>query len=163
MIDAKSVVSKLKGGALGGAKIPHGLSNPVLRVMEGNLYIAVFVYIYNRENLQLNRMPRPIHWIIADISTGDIIKEFDCRINDFSRAAYENLYDLNDQSLKKPTRDDFAEIYSLLDSVRMEYLESGKCDYETYGQYLDRILEITPRSYRQFYQELSNLREGILC
>ena len=145
MVEIKKIVSTLNGKVLGGAKIPHSVSNPVLRVVDDVPYIAAFVYIYNRENIQQNKMPRPVHWIVADLASGDVVNEFD------------DLYDLNDPNVKRPTREDFVEIYSLFDSVRAEYLNNGRCDTETYRRYLDRILEITPASYQKFYQELSNL------
>ena len=155
MVDIKTVVSKINVQALGGAKIPHCVSNPVLRTENGSLYIAAFVYLFNRENLQQNKMPRPIRWIIADIETGDVVKEYDCKEKDFSGAAYDVLYDLNDPNVKRPSREDFAEIYSVFDSVRSGYLASGKADAETYARYLGMILEVTPINYRRFYQELS--------
>ena len=157
MTDIKTTVSQLNAKALGGAKIPHCVSNPVLRKEGESLYIAAFVYTYNRDNIQQNKMPRPIHWMIADIITGDLVKEYDCRDNDFSDAGFEILYDLNDSSVKKPSREDFAEIYSLFDTIRNEYINNGSFDAKAYGCYLDRILEITPTSYRKFYQELSNV------
>ena len=157
MVDIKTIVSNMNEKALGGAKIPHSVSNPVLRVEEGTLYIAAFVYTYNRENLQKNKMPRPIHWIAADIETGNIVQEFDCREKDFSHAGFDTLYDLNDPNVVRPSREDFAEIYQLFDSVRSSYLREGRCDAGMYQRYLDRIFEITPDSYRKFYQELSDL------
>ena len=155
MVDIKTIVSILNGKALGGAKIPHYVSNPVLRIVDETPYIATFVYLYNRENLQQNKMPRPIHWIIADIVTGNVVNEYDCRERDFSNASFEDLYDLNDPDVKRPTREEFVVIYSLFDSVRTEFINNGLRDVETYRRYLDKILEITPASYQMFYQELS--------
>ena len=76
MVEIKKIVSTLNGKALGGAKIPHSVSNPVLRVVDDVPYIAAFVYIYNRENIQQNKMPRPVHWIVADLASGDVVNEF---------------------------------------------------------------------------------------
>ena len=163
MIEIRTVVSKLNAMALGSAKIPHGISNPVLRIEEGEVYIAAFVYVYKRENLQQKTMPRPIHWILADMETGDIVNEFDCRQKDFSAAGFGDLYDLNDSGVKKPTREDFAEIYSLFDSVRSEYLNTGRINADRYIEYFNRIMEVTPGSYRKFYCELSNFCEGGSC
>ena len=157
MVDIRNVVMKMNAKALGGAKIPHSLSNPVLRTENNKIYIAVFVYTYGRENLQQKKMPRPIHWIIADIETGEPVQEFDCREKDFSAAEFDGLYDLQDPDVKRPSREDIAAIYALLDSIRTEYLEQGVCNIEAYGRYLESILEITPASYRRFYRELSNL------
>ena len=157
MINAKNAVMKLNAKALGGAKIPHAVSNPVLHRSDDTLYIAAFIYVYKREHLQTNKMPRPIHWILADIETGDVVRELDSRTEDFSEAGFEDLYDLNDPHVKRPGREDFSEIYSLFDAVREEYLRQGVLDTEKYARYLERILEITPASYQRFYQELSNI------
>lgn len=156
MVGIKTITSILNRKALGGAKIPHSVSNPVLRVVDNSLYIAAFVYTYNRENLQQNKMPRPVRWIISDINSGDIIKEFDCREDDYTDASFGELYDLNDPGVKRPTKEDFVEIYALFDSVRTDYVEKGVRDTETYKKYFDKILEITPSSYRKFYIDLSN-------
>lgn len=157
MLDIKTVVSKLNRAALGGAKIPHCVSNPVLRLEDNKLYIAAFVYTYNRENLQSNKMPRPIHWILADIESGDVIQEYDCRNKDFSDAEFDILYDLNDPNVKRPARDDFEKIYALFDEIRNESTENGLQTTDKYFDYLNRILEITPSNYQRFYKDLSNL------
>ncbi len=147
----------MNASALGGAKIPHYVSNPVIRLEDGKAFIAAFVYTYNRENLQSNKMPRPIHWIIADIETGEIINEYDCRQKDFSSAGFDALYDLNNPpAVKKPTRDDFTGIYEEIDSLRRKWI-SGGFDPDDCKKYLDMILEITPGSYQRFYRELANL------
>lgn len=155
MTDTKTIVAKLNAAALGGAKIPHCVSNPVIRTDDKGSYIAAFIYTYGKQNLQTNTMPRPIHWIIADIETGNVIKEFDCKEKDFSTACFDELFDLNDPSVKRPTRDDFAWFYSLFDSLRDAYI-SGKEVSELEKEYMNCIFEITPLSYRRFYRELSN-------
>ena len=157
MVDIKTVVRNMNMKALGGAKIPHAVSNPVLRMEDGKLCIASFIYVFGRQNLQTNQMPRPIHWILADAASGEVLREYNCREKDFSDAGFDQLYDLNDPNVIRPGREDFAEIYRLFDTVRDKYLADGSWDGETYRQYLDRILEITPNSYRQFYLSLSNL------
>jgi hypothetical protein len=157
MLDIESVFAKLTMAALDGAKLPHGISNPILRMEEGRLFIASFIYIYNRDNYQTNQMPRPSYWLLADIETGDVVKEYSCRENDFSTAGFDVLYDLNDLAVIRPSREDFVEIYELFDSIRSEYIRHGTYNAEQYKRYLDRILEVTPNSYRRFYQELSNL------
>jgi len=155
MTDIKTVVSKLNAAALGGAKIPHCVSNPVIRTDGEGSYIAAFIYTYGKENLQSNTMPRPIHWMIADIETGDVIKEYDCHEKDFSLARFDESFNLNDPLVKRPTRDDFARYYSMFDSLREAYL-FGKDVSQLEKEYMKCILEITPCSYRRFYKELSN-------
>lgn len=157
MESIKTVMSKLNAKVLGGAKIPHCVSNPVLRRSEGRIFISAFVYLYSRENLQNNKMPRPTHWLLADVETGDLEKEWDCRERDFSKANFEESYDLNDPFVKKPTKVDFVNMYSLIDTVREKYISQGVFDEIMYAEYLERILEITPLCYRRFYQELSDL------
>ncbi|MCH5191705.1 MAG: hypothetical protein J1F23_06020 [Oscillospiraceae bacterium] len=157
MLDIKSVVSNLNRNALGGTKIPHAVSNSVLRQENEKIYIAAFVYTYNRENLQSNKMPRPTQWLLADIESGEIIKEYDCRSKDFSDAEFDTLYDLNDPNVKRPSREDFVEIYTLFDDIRNEITKNDLQMVDKYHDYLNRILEITPSNYQRFYKDLSNL------
>ena len=157
MVDIKTIVSNLNRNALGGAKIPHCVSNPVLRMENEKLHIAAFVYTYNRENLQSNQMSRPIHWILADIESGEIVNEFDCRSVDFSNAEFDTTYDLNDSTVNRPSREEFEQIYKLFDEIRNECTATGLEMVDKYFDYLNRILEVTPSNYQRFYKELSNI------
>lgn len=157
MIDINTLLRNLKLACLGGAKIPHSMSNPVIRIEDGKPYVAVFVYIYKKENLVEKKMPRPSTWMIADIETGEVIIEYKCKEKDFTSAPFDALYDLNDPDKKVPTKEDFAKIYGLFDSLRAQCIEKGTCTLEMEKEYLDRVLEVTPRSYRMFYKDLTGL------
>lgn len=153
----RTIINKLKVKALGGAKIPHGMSNPVL-YYDGNDYrIATFIYIYNRENLKNNEAPRPSHWMVADINTGEMTNEYDCKKNDFSEADYEQYYPLKSGTKNKPSKEEIYEMYDLFDKVRLQYVNTGKLDEQTYAVYFNYILSITPPAYQRFYKELSNI------
>lgn len=157
MIELNTLLKNLKLACLGGAKVPHSMSNPVIRVEDGKPVVAVFVYVYKKENLVEKKMPRPYSWLIADIESGEVIKEFKCKEKDFSSEPFDAVYDLNDPGKKVPTKEDFGRIYGLFDSLRAQCIQSGACTPEMEEDYLDSILEITPSSYRVFYKDLTNL------
>ena len=49
--------------ALGGVKVPHSISNPVIRRLDDGKYaIALFVYTFNREQIQSGKANRPLEW-----------------------------------------------------------------------------------------------------
>jgi hypothetical protein len=160
MTDVKAireVLASLKPKALGGVKIPHGMSNPVLRSVDGKVVIAVFIYTYNKENLDKGMMPRPAYWMTSDIATGEMLEHIDCRKNDFSGQSYDKLYSMTATKRGTVTAADFAELYGTLDAVRKEYAEAGNINKGLYDKYLNRILEITPDEYAVFYKDLSNI------
>ena len=157
MTDISTIVRNLKLASLGGAKIPHSISNPVIRVEEGKPVIAVFTYIYSRANLEEKRIPRPSYWLIADITTGEVIREFNCKEKDFTAESFGSLYDLNDPDKKIPSKDDFKVIYGKFELLRNESISKGICTKEMQEDYMNSIMEITPGSYRIFYKDLTNL------
>lgn len=154
-VPALQVYRKVRAGALEGRKIPHGLSNPVLRRENGTLYLAFFVFLYQRENLQHKQMPRPSSWIVADLSTGEICRRVDCSVQDFSSQPAGRLYSMEPEP--GAVRPDLDEAYARLDQLRRSWLQQGLLPPELYQDYLQTILTATPPAYRVFYQELSNL------
>jgi hypothetical protein len=157
MIDINTLLRNFKMACLGGAKVPHSMSNPVIRVEDGKPVAAVFVYVYKKENLVEKKMPRPFSWIIADLETGEVITEYKCSEKDFTTASFGSLYDLNDPDKKIPTKEDFQRIYGLFDSLRAQCIEKGVCTLEMEEEYLNSVLEVTPSSYRIFYKDLTGL------
>ena len=157
MTDINTLLKNLKMACLGGAKIPHSMSNPVIRVENGQPVVAVFVYVYKKENLIEKKMPRPLSWIIADIETGKVITEYKCSEKDFTSAPFGSLYDLNDPNKRIPTKDDFKRIYGMFDLLRAQCLEQGTCTLDMEEEYLNSVLDVTPSSYRNFYKDLTGL------
>lgn len=156
MESISNIVRNIRGKVLGGAKVPHGISNPVLRNVNGTIYISFFVYLYSKENLLQNKYGRPSSWVIADIESGEIIKEFDCRNNDFSSEAFGTLYDFNDSEHIIPTKETIIENYELFDTIRRDIKDNN--DYiSSYKKYFDSIISMTPVEYRCFYKELNGI------
>lgn len=153
----KEVLNGLKMKALGGAKIPHGMSNPVLRRLKDKVVIATFIYTYNKENLESKKMPRPTYWMAADIETGELIGHFTCKQAEFSNQPYDRLYAAIPPDKVKATPEYFANLYKIFDGVREGYIQSEKVDRKSYGDYLEKILAIVPVEYGPFYKDLSNI------
>lgn len=155
MIPAERIFQSVFTQAFGGRKIPHGISNPVLRWRDDQLFLAFFVYTYTRKQLQQGMIARPVSWILADIRTGHLIEEISCGTQDFSTAGNAELYSVHNPN-PRPDPDSFREAYEILDDVRRGYLEDGTVQSVRYNAYLDRILPGVPPAYHRFYRELSN-------
>ena len=65
LLSTREVVSNVKGKVLGGAKVPHQCSMPVLRMVDQKLYLAFYVQFYNREQIQKQLLQRPSEWYIG--------------------------------------------------------------------------------------------------
>ena len=151
-------INKLaKSYALGGAKIPHGISNPVLRRIKDKVAICYFVYAYSRENMESKQYPRPCEWLELDIEDGTLIARNDCSQIDFSAQSGDSLYSLAASADGKATLDTFRILDMLFDTVRASIVFGGKMDLGSYKGYMKKLLGITPSDYRVFYEELSNM------
>lgn len=156
-VTAMQVFQSVRKNALEGRKIPHGLSNPVLRQEEGQWYLAFFVYFYNKKNLEEKRMPRPVLWLLADIRTGEIRKRISCAEQDFSQEPEGQLYTVAFPDQPQTGAAQHAVLFEKLDQVRRGYLEQGTVDAGAYTDYLNQLLCLIPPAYRVFYRELSTL------
>jgi len=153
----KEVITGLKMKALGGAKIPHGLSNPVLRRVDDKIVIAIFIHTYKKENLDTQKMPRPAYWMTADIETGEMLGHFTCEQAEFSNQPYDKLYSSSPSNKDKINAEYFVELYKTFDEVRNKYINTGKIDENQYGNYLSKVLDVVPIEYGVFYKDLSNI------
>ena len=155
MITIHEVNKKVKPLLFSGAKIPHGISNPVIRKEEGEFVIAYFGYLYNKQNLLTNKYSRPVQWMLVDIETGELIKTYSCIKNDFSKEPNDKMYSLDDPTVKKPTSEFFDVMDHLFDTVRASLIFGKAMDMESYKAYMNSLMAITPTEYRVFYKELS--------
>lgn len=155
MVPAQAVYQRVYPLALGGRKIPHGVSNPVLHRREGQLNLAFFVYTYTKNQLQQGFIGRPVSWILADLASGRIIEEISCSRTDFSSAPYTQTFSVHNPGGPKDSGF-FRETYAILDEVRGGCLKGQPVDMDRYGEYLEKILLGVPPSYHCFYRELSN-------
>lgn len=146
---------KARGFALGGAKIPHSVSWPVLRKNGNSLVIAYYTTVYNKENMDTGIFPRPIEWMELDIEDGKYGLRHNCRVEDFSKEPFDKTYDLNQESGVNVDLETLESLYKMFDSVRKAYLEMKILDIIMYRKYLEKVCEIIPESYRGFIKELS--------
>ena len=155
-ISAMNIYQALNPLALGGRKVPHGLSNPVLRSRDGKLYLAFFVYTYSRQDIQNKAIPRPVSWMLADLETGKLVEEIPCSREDFSQAPAEGRYSTENPNGRMPG-DFYQKVFGMLDQLRQGYLQSGNLDTAGYQAYLNQMLRAVPPAYHRFYQELSKI------
>jgi hypothetical protein len=155
-----SVINSIHTNILEGRKTAHGVSDPVIYQEENKCYIAVFVYFYNGYQLKKGFVNRPSMWAICDIKTGEIIKRYDISAKDFSDLPPETPCDIrseteyNDDELEI-LKEKFEKSIEAFDEVRFEYINTGKINLEKYRQYLTNIIDFAPKSFKQFYLDLS--------
>ena len=157
LIPAMEVYQKIRPLALGGAKVPHGMSNPVLRNRNGRLCIAFFVYTYTRGELQNGAVRRPSSWITADLVTGELLERIPCSAEDFSDASNTEYFSTQNPNADKATREYYLKTYALLDSVRKTVAETGSFPNDVYAEYMRSMFVAVPPAYHRFYRELSNV------
>ncbi|MCR4791787.1 MAG: hypothetical protein K5871_03490 [Lachnospiraceae bacterium] len=155
MITIKEINENIQGQVLGGAKIPHGVSNPVIHKEDDKYYIAYFVYTFEKKNLDTGDFQRPLYWVIADVKTGDLVAEYNCREKDFSEQGFDKLYSMNDPSVRRPDDKYYKVMDSLFDTVRASIAFGSSMDSASYKAYFSNLLAITPSEYKVFYRELS--------
>lgn len=146
---------KIQNDILGGAKIPHSTSYPVLFEEEGKYYLAVFVFFFSREDIEAGAVDRPTLWAIADIETGEIIEERDSKKIDFSDASYDVKYNVRADGQYDTSKKYYDEAFAILDSVRSKLISTGKLYRAEYQYYLDKIIANIPKEYQRFYRDLS--------
>ena len=154
ILSSETIFKSVYAKAMGGRKIPHGLSNPVLRYVDGKLAVAFFVYTYSKADLENKMIGRPCTWIVADLAEGKDLRAISCSVEDFSGAPKDGRYSMDNPKGGKD-KDFFSKAYSILDSVRNQYIKTGVLSEEEYETYLDMILETVPPEYHCFYRELS--------
>ena len=155
--ESMRVFQNVSAQALQGQKRPHGVSNPVLREENGRIYLAFFLYFYDKKDLDAMQMPRPSLWFLADIRTGEIVERRSCARQDFSSQPAGLRCDVRYPDRPQRPNGYFQSVYAKLDRIRREYLESGALDRSAYGEYLEEMLTLVPPEYRVFYRELSTL------
>lgn len=136
---------------------PHRVSDLVLRVYEGKLQLAAFIYFYTNEEAAQHLLPRPSEWVVLDFISGEPIKKIKCSEQEFSDASYDKLYSVPIEDEYDLSPEYYREVYAILDDVRMGVMDGKKLDKRKYTIYLKAIMQNTPREYRRFFTDLSDL------
>lgn len=156
-INSKRVVGLTRQAAGTYLRGPHRVSDLVLRVYEGKLQLAAFIYFYTNEEAAQYRLPRPSEWVVLDFISGEPIKKIKCTDEEFSDASYDMLYSVPIEDEYDLSPEYYRETYSILDDVRMGVMEGKRLDKRKYTLYLKAIMKNTPHEYRRFFTDLSNL------
>lgn len=151
------VWNRITANILNGQKIPHSVSRPVLYRNDDTLCLAVFVFFYNREDIENGAVDRPTLWALADLSSGKIMERFQSRDKDFSDAPYDKKYNVRSDKKYDTSKEYYVRAYDILDKVREHYLKTGEILTADYDQYIQLVLANIPDDYKRFYKDLSRI------
>lgn len=112
--------------------MPHNTSYPVIYNEGGKYYLAVFTFFYSREDIEAGSVERPSMWAMADIETGEIIKEYETKIKEFSDAPYDVKYNIRSDVQYDTSKEYYDKAFVILDSVRARIINDGKFYKEEY-------------------------------
>ncbi len=154
-MDSRTINNNLQKNIMGGAKIPHSTSQPVLYFQDGIYYLATFVFFYSKDDIENGKVDRPTMWAIADIENGEIIKEYETKEKDFSDASYDVKYNVRTDGEYDTSKEYYDKAFTILDSVRSKIIKDGKFCKGEYQYYLNMILANIPKEYQRFYTDLS--------
>lgn len=155
MVSSRIANSIIQREVLGGKKTPHSTSYPVIYNENNKYYLAVFIFFYTREDIEAGEIKRPSKWAIADIETGEIIKEYETKEKDFSEAPYDVKYNVRSEAQYDTSEQYYEDVFAILDSVRSKIISDGKFYKGEYQYYLNKILANIPDEYQRFYIDLS--------
>lgn len=156
IISARIIASNMKAKVLGGAKIPHSCSFPVIRKVDGEYKLTFFIQLNNKEQLKNNVIQRPSFWCCCDLKTGEGFKEYNCRESDFCSAPFDKLYKKGEPE-RIAQQKDVDDLYEMLDEIRMRYYKDDIFDAFAYRNYLTELFKVLPSGQINFYKELSKL------
>ena len=154
-MNSKEIYEMINRNVMGGIKIPHGISQPVIHYYNDVYYLACFVFLYTKEDIENGTINRPTIWIIANCETGEILREYETKEKDFSDAPYDVKYNVRSDAKYDTSKEYYDKAFAILDSVREKLISTGKLYKAEYQVYLDRILANIPKDYQRFYRDLS--------
>lgn len=152
---SKEIMLSIQSKILDGKKVPHSTSQPVIYQENGKYYLAVFVFYFNRQDIEAGAVDRPTLWAIADMETGEILERRDTKKHDFSDASYDVKYNVRADSEYDTSKEYFDRAFAILDSVRHKLIATGEFHAEEYQDYLNKIIANIPKAYQRFYLDLS--------
>lgn len=155
-IKTQDIVKAMNRKVLGGAKIPHSCSLPVIRKVDEEFVICMFTQLFNKEQLSQGMMQRPSFWCLANIQDGGNFKEFNCKDLEFCSAPYNQLYSRG-KTEQQSSQQDIINLYLQFDEIRKKFIKTGILDAFSYKKYLTGIFKIVPSGQINFYKELSKM------
>ena len=155
MVSSKDADCAIQKSVLNGVKSPHKSSYPVVYEEDGAYYLAVFVFLYTREDIETGSIDRPTIWALCDIESGELKAEYQTREKEFSGASYDTKYDVHSDGEYDTSKEYYEKAFAILDSVREKIITEGVFDKSEYAEYMDMILANIPKEYKRFYTDLS--------
>jgi len=145
----------LSKDVLGGIKVPHSVSQPLIYSENGYYFLAVFAFFFNNEDIKSGLVERPSLWVIANVETGDIVKRYETKEVDFSDAPYDIKYNIRSDGQYDTSQGYYDRAFGILDEVREGIIKQGVFHEDRYMEYLNMIVANIPREYQRFYYDLS--------
>lgn len=147
-------ISDTQAKSLAGIKLPHSVSQPVIRLVDGEYRMATFTFFYKAQDLKKGFVERPSRWTSYDLEKGNMLSQHASRNCEFSDASYGVKY-LFKGTGTDTSKEYYEKTFSLFDEVRSELLETGVLNKEKYNEYLDRVTANVPVAYKRFFRDLS--------
>ena len=154
-MEKSSIISKnIKENYLKGMKA-HSVSYPVIRYEDGKLYLAVYAFYYDKQDITVDKkIVRPKNYALLNIDTGIIEETYDCRRHDFTTGDFNKKYDISD-TISKPSEKELEEAFAHLDKARELIKDSNPVFQKEYDEYMKVVMAQTPKEYQRFYRDLS--------
>lgn len=155
IMNVREIMKKFAVSALGGKKIPHGVSNPVFRKSEDGEYnVCSFVYLYQAQELKDKSVRRPTKWMSINLKTG-MVTEYNCSDLDFSSAPTETLCDLRADDDTVFSTEYKQQTLAVFDLILKKFLITGRFDKELNDAYMYMMLRMVSVGFKPFYKELN--------
>lgn len=156
-LTARMAIRKFSQYAMGGAKAPHGISNPVFCKMEDGSYaLAAFVFTYNGEMIKNKKVKSPSEWILINPNDGALIDRISC--------ATQNFSDLEDSEIDFGTGEDIivtdrykSAALIILNFLIKSYVDTGCLDIGLNNVYMYMVLQVTAAGFRPYYEALNQI------
>ncbi len=156
-MNVREIMKKFSITALGGRKIPHGVSNPVFRKNENGEYeVCAFIYLYNAQELKDKNIGRPSMWMALNVHSGQIT-EYECRSNDFSYADSNTKCDLHAEEDMVFSSEYKKQTLAVFDLILKKYLITGRFDKELNDAYMYMMLRMVSKGFKPFYKDLNQV------
>lgn len=155
MIKSQMINRNIQEKVLNEKKVPHSTSYLVIHKEADKYYLAVFVFFFSKEDIEVGMVERPSIRGIADVENGELIAIRKTVENEFSKASYDVKYDIRSKIQYDTSKKYYDEAFEILDRCRHYLIEKNEINMELYERYLDKILANITEAYQQFYRDLS--------
>lgn len=147
-----------KNVAFDGAKIPHGIANPVLAVFSGQVCVCYLAYAYTKKDIDDKIVPPPSKEVFMDIVSGGVIAIEQCFDPKYDRddETSRKFYSSATCGLRSVAAGYLDEMHGLFEQVCQTYADEGVIDMNKYQLYLSMLYAITPVGYCEFYREIEH-------